>query len=147
MSAPDAQSWREEAELVVEGLESAEALWNEGQRSAAATLSERVYTDRFEPRIEPALREMEGPEAAALVEYSFGQLRVVLEGVDRTKVEARIDEIERRTRAVGEAAERAFPPPGQAPVAPAPRADVRPIVPSVPPAWDLADEPTAPEEP
>ena len=52
--APHASSWQQEAELVVEGLESVEALWNEEQRAAAGTLAERVYTERFEPRIEVA---------------------------------------------------------------------------------------------
>jgi hypothetical protein len=137
--APDAQSWKEEAELVVEGLEAVEALWNEGQKSAAGTMAERVYTERFEPRIEPALREMEGPEAAATVEYAFGQLRVVLDGKDRARVEASINELERRARAIGEAAERAFPPPGEAPKPPPPPKDVRPLVPDVPPAWELGD--------
>ena len=137
--APHASSWKQEAELVVEGLESVEALWNEEQRAAAGTLAERVYTERFEPRIEVALREMEGPDATAQVEYQFGQLRFALEGRDRTKVEARIEALERRVRVIGDAAERAFPPPGQDVVAPSPPADVRPIVPKVPPAWELGD--------
>ncbi len=144
---PDAQSWPQEAELVVDGLHAVESLWNEGQASAAGTMAERVYTERFEPRMEPALREMEGPDAAAQLEYAFGQLRVVLDGRDRVRVEASVDDLERRVRAVGEAAERAFPAPGAAPTLPAPRADVRPIVPEVPPAWEVDDAAPTEAEP
>ena len=144
--APVTHSWKDEAELVVEGLESVKALWDQDQKPAARTMAERVYTERFEPRIEPALREMEGPGETAKVEYTFGQLQLVLEGKDRAAVESQLSDLERRTRAVGEAAERAFPPPGQAAAPPPPPKNVRPMVPDVPPAWeaDHAPPPAAP---
>lgn len=140
--APEAHSWKDEAELVVRGLEDVQALWESGQKPAARTLADRVYSDRFEPRIEPALREMEGDHATAEVEYAFALLAVSLDGKDRTKVETRVEALERRVRSVAEAAERAFPPPGKAAAPPAPPKEVRPLVPDVPPAWE-AGEPAA----
>lgn len=144
VTAPTAHSWKDEAELVVDGLEEVKALWDQGQKSAAKTLAERVYTERFEPRIEPALREMEGPKETAQVEYGFAQLQLALDGKDRAALEERISTLERRTRAIGEAAERAFPPPGQAAAPPPPPKDIKPIVPDVPPAWEV-DKAPAPE--
>jgi hypothetical protein len=144
--APHAQSWPQEAELVVDGLHAVEALWNEGQRAPAGILAERVYTERFEPRMEPAIRKMEGPDAVVEIEYAFGLLRLALDGKDSAKVESSVDSLARTVRAAGEAAERAFPPPGVAPVIEAPRPDVRPIVPEVPPAWEI-EEGAAPEVP
>ncbi len=137
VAAPEAHSWKEEAELVVSGLEEVQGLWESGQRPAAKTLAERVYTDRFEPRLEPALREMQGQKETAKLEYAFGQLSIVLDGKDRTKVEARIDDLERQVRSVAEAAARAFPPPGEAAAPPAPPKEVRAIVPDVPPNWEM----------
>ncbi len=145
VDAPMAHSWKDEAELVVDGLEEVKSLWDQHQKSAAKTLAERVYTERFEPRIESALREMEGPIETAKVEYAFGQLQLVLDGKDRGVIEEQISDLERRTRAVGEAAERAFPPPGQAAAPPPPPKDVKPIVPDVPPAWEI-DKIPAPAE-
>ncbi len=123
------------------GLEEVQGLWESGQRPAAKTLAERVYTDRFEPRLEPAMREMQGANEAVKLEYAFGQLVVVLDGKDRTKVEARIDDLERQVRGVAEAAARAFPPPGEAAAPPAPPKEVRAIVPDVPPNWEVAGAP------
>lgn len=140
VTAPVAHSWKDEAELVVQGLEEVKALWDQGQKSASKTLAERVYTERFEPRIEPALREMEGAKEAAQVEYSFAQLQLALDGKAREAVEEQIGDLERRTRTIGEAAERAFPPPGQAAAPPPPPKDVKPIVPDVPPAWEEGRE-------
>ena len=137
--APESHTWSGEAELVVSGLEDVEAMWESGQKVAAKTLAERVYTDRFEPRLEPALREMEGPTETAAVEYGFAQLLVALDGKDRAKVALRVETLERRARAIGEAAARAFPPPGQAVAAPPPRKDSRPIVPDVPANWELGE--------
>lgn len=137
--APEAHTWPDEAELVVKGLEDVERMWESGQKSAAATLAERVYAERFEPRLEPALREMEGPTEAAAVEYGFGQLLVALAGKDRAKIALRVDTLQRRTRAIAESAARAFPPPGQAPEAPPPPKDVRPLVPDVPANWEQGE--------
>ena len=134
--APESHTWSDEAELVVSGLEDAERLWESGQTGPARTMAERVYTDRFEPRLEPALREIEGPAETAAVEYEFGRLLVALDGKDRKKVTARVDVLERRVRQVGDAASRAFPPPGTAPTPPPPPKDVRPIVPNVPANWE-----------
>ncbi|MSQ03286.1 MAG: hypothetical protein EXR71_15575 [Myxococcales bacterium] len=147
VTAPDAHSWNDEADLVVRGLDEVQSLWESGQRPAAKTLADRVYTERFEPRMERALRGIEGPQAAAQVEYAFGQLILVLDGKDRARVEERVDTLALRIRSIAEAADRAFPPPGQAAAPPAPPADVRPVVPDVPPAWEAAEplgEPAAP---
>ena len=143
VAAPMAHSWKDEAELVVAGLEEVKGLWDQGQKPAAKTAAENVYTDRFEPRIEPALREMEGPKETAKVEYGFAQLQLALDGKDRTVIEEQISDLERRTRSIGEAAERAFPPPGQAAAPPPPPKDVKPIVPDVPPAWEIDKAPAA----
>lgn len=147
--APETHSWQQEAELVVSGLAEVLQLWDQSQQPAARTLAERVYTERFEPRLEPALEQMEGPKETAVVEYSFGQLEVALEGKDRGVIDERISLIDRRMRAIAESAERAFPPPGQAASAPPPPKDVKPIVPDVPPNWetDNVAEPIAPAQP
>ena len=139
VTAPEAHSWKDEAELVVRGLDEVQALWEAGQRPAAKTLADRVHTERFEPRMEPALREIEGPRAAAQVEYNFGQLVLVLDSKDRARVEERVDALALRMRGIAEAADRAFPPPGQAAAPPAPPTDVRPVVPDVPPAWEATE--------
>lgn len=141
VTAPEAHSWKDEAELVVKGLQDVQALWEAGQRPAARTLADRVYSERFEPRIEPALRSMEGEQAAAEVEYAFALMVVSLDSKDRTRVEDRIDTLERRVRAIAEAAERAFPPPGTPAAPPAPPKEVRPLVPDVPPAWEAGEPP------
>lgn len=139
VAPPDTHTWADEAQLVVAGLHDVETLWEAGQKSAAKTLAERVYTDRFEPRLEPALREMEGAKSAAIMELSFGHLQLALGGKDRGKVADRVESIERRVRVVAEAAARAFPPPGQPALPPPPPKDVRPLVPDVPANWELGE--------
>lgn len=141
VTPPEAHSWNAEAELVVAGLESVQSLWEAGQRPAAKTMAERVYTERFEPRLEPAMRQMDGPKTAAQLEYSFGWLATVLDGKDRARVEAHVDELQRRVRGVAEAATSAFPPSGEPVVAPVEKSEALPVVPDVPPNWESVPEP------
>ncbi len=141
VTPPEAHSWKAEAELVVAGLESVQSLWEAGQRPAAKILAERVYTERFEPRLEPALRQMDGPKAAAQFEYSFGRLTAVLDGKDRARVESQVDALQRQVRGVAEAASSVFPASGQPVAAPAPKSEAYPVVPDVPPNWEAVPEP------
>jgi hypothetical protein len=96
-----------------------------------------VYSERFQPHLEPAVREMDGPAHCAELEFEFGRLLVALEGRDGARVTAGIEGLEQRLRTVGDAAARAFPPPGIGPVeSPKPGEQVRPTVPDVPPNWE-----------
>ena len=141
--APEVHSWQDEAKLVVEGREEVERLWSEEQRTAARTLAERVYTDRWEPRLEPAQREVDGVVATAETEYAWGQLFAELErrgGKD--KVAERIAALEDKARSVAEAAARTFPSPPDV-NAPPPMPEStgsKPIVPSIRPAWEAPEE-------
>lgn len=137
--SPDVHSWKEEAELVVSGLEEVRTLWTANQREAARVMAERVYTERWEPQLEQAVRQAEGPEQALALEYRFGLLMQDLKGNPNPKALAeRIERLEQTVREVGEKAARAYPPPGAAPVAPvdpdAPPS--RPLVPTLRPAWE-----------
>jgi hypothetical protein len=138
--APATHSWQDEARLVADGLNEVERLWEQDQRKAARMLAERVYTERWEPRLERAERELEGPVRATRSEYAWGQLLVALEG--RTKLDAvkeRTAAVEDRARQVAEAAARSYPPPPEVD-APAPLPVLapgsKPVVPSVRPAWE-----------
>ncbi|MBM4392772.1 MAG: hypothetical protein FJ090_16735 [Deltaproteobacteria bacterium] len=143
-AAPASHTWADEAELVVKGLDEVEALHAQGQKSAARTMSARVYTDRYEPRLEPALRKAEGEGAVLELEYEFGQLTLALDSNDPKVVEARVAALQRRVRAVADAAKAAVPPPGSTPAAEAaPRREARPEVPDVPPNWEAGEAPAA----
>lgn len=154
--APETHTWKQEGELVVEGLEEVERLWKAGNRDAARVLAERVYTERWEPRLEEAARRMGGTgpvvdlepagemgQAAEMgqvieMEYAFSLLLVELEGNGRD-LESKVHDLEERTRMVAEAAGRSFPAPASAglPAPPPAAADgSRPIVPDVKPAWE-----------
>lgn len=141
--APEAHSWQDEAKLVVDGLEEVEDLWSQDQRTAARTLAERVYTDRWEPRLEPAEREIEGPVLTAASEYAWGQLLVELDRrAGKDKVVERIAALEDKTRSLAEAAARKFPSPPDVD-APPPMPEStgsKPIVPSVRPRWEAPEE-------
>lgn len=142
--APETHSWKEEGELVVAGLEEVEALWKAGNKDAARVLAERVYTERWEPRLEQAARNMDGPAAVVETEYAFSVLLLELEGNGRD-IEDKIHALEERSRAVADAAARAFPPPESAglPVAPAPSGEgTKPIVPDVKPNWETEGDAT-----
>lgn len=135
---PEVHSWEEEGALVAQGLGDVERLWKGGQREAARTLAERVYTERWEPRLEPAARKLAGPLAGAEVEYAFGQLLVELEG-SGTRLGERVDTVEKRVLGVAAEAARAYPPPtaaGAAPPPPLPAEGSKPIVPEARPAWE-----------
>jgi hypothetical protein len=141
--APEAHSWPDEGKLVVAGLEEVEALWGQNQRAAARTLAERVYSERWEPRLERAQRESEGPTKSTETEYAWGQLFLELErrgGKDH--VAERIAALEDTSRQVAEAAARSFPSPPEV-NAPPPLPEVasgsKPVVPSVRPAWEAAE--------
>lgn len=135
--APDTHGWKEEGDLVVAGLTEVRHLWREGHKDAARVYAERVYTERWEPRLEPALQQMEGPLRTLEIEYRFGQLIWSLERTTPLKqIEADVQKLEQDVRTVADAAGRAFPPPGTAPQPPASTNTTRPIVPDVPPAWE-----------
>lgn len=127
---------------MVSGMTDAERLWNAGQRGAARTAAERVYTERWEPRLEGALRQTKGPLATDAVEYAFGQVLVEMEGNSREKVTARVDAVNARVREVAIDAAAAFPPPGSAAIAPVakPREGVKVLIPDVPPNWEKGEE-------
>ncbi len=135
VAPPETHSWKHEGELVVAGLEDVKRMWRAGQREAARTLAERVYTERWEPRLEPALRTAKGDVEAARAEYSFGLLLAELEGNGARALE-RIAQLEELARAVATEAAREWPTTdGTAP--PPPAADgSKPVVPDVRPAWE-----------
>lgn len=147
VTAPAAHSWAQEGELVVSGLHDAERMWTAGQRGAARTAAERVYTERWEPHLEGALRQTKGPLAVAAVEYSFGQVLVEMEGYSREKVTARVDAVNARVREVAVEAGAAFPPPGTAVTAPVPipREGVKALTPDVAPNWEQGEQAPAGE--
>ncbi len=149
---PEVHGWKEEGELVVDGLEEVERLWRAGQKEAARTLAERVYTERFEPRLEPALVRGKGELEAMRLEHAFGLLFVELEGRGQGAL-ARIAKLEEDVRAVANDAALTFPtPPGVgAPAIPKAAEGSTPIVPDVRPAWErpagAAAAPAAPAAP
>ncbi len=135
-------SWKEESALVVAGLDEVRSLWTADQREAARVLAERVYTERWEPQLEVAVRKMEGPERALVLEYRFGTLMFVLKGNPTPAALAQhIAELQQIVREEGDKAARAFPPPGVAAAAPvdpdAPPS--RPVEPKLLPAWEDAE--------
>jgi hypothetical protein len=134
---PEVHGWKEEGELVVDGLEEVERLWRAGQKEAARTLAERVYTERFEPRLEPALVRAKGDLEAMRMEHAFGMLFVELEGRGQGAL-ARIATLEEDVRGVANAAAAEFPtaPGVGAPAVPQAAEGSTPIVPDVRPAWD-----------
>lgn len=137
---PELHGWKEEGDLVVNGLAEVKALWKAGQREAARKLAEQVYTERWEPRLERAAQQMD-PDASRQTEFAFGLLLVELETRGgRDHVDERIRTVDERVEAVTRAAQQAFPPPGAAGAPPTAEADAptRPIVPPVAPAWEEA---------
>jgi len=141
VSAPETHSWKEEGQLVVDGLEQVKKLYREEQRDAARVLAERVYSERFEPRLEPALARMKGESERARVEYSFGQLLLALEGRGKKAIDL-IATLQATATAIAADAQRAIPAPGEAtaPVVTAKPEDLKPIVPDVKPNWEKGIE-------
>jgi hypothetical protein len=142
--APEAHAWKDEAELVSEGLREVVSLAEGGSRPAARVMAERVYTERFEPKLEPALRQIEGPVAAAEVEYTFGLLMLDLEGAaPPNRIEDRVRTLDTRVRAIAESAARSFPSPSDlaAPPPPRPEEGSKPVVPDVKPKWEAGQDP------
>jgi hypothetical protein len=136
--APETHSWKDEGELVIQGLDEVEDLWKQGQKEAARTLAERVYTDRWEPQLERAVERSSPPEERMRLEYQFGLLMADLEGKG-TSVSDRVHELQEEVRVVADTAARNFPPPASAglPAPPPPASEgSHPIVPDVKPAWD-----------
>ncbi len=141
--APETHTWKDEGELVVEGLEEVERLWKAGNKDASRVLAERVYTERWEPRLEEAARRMDGTAGSTLppvveIEFAYSLLLVELEGNGRD-LERKVHDLEETTRAVADAAARSFPPPESAglPAPPAAASDgSHPIVPDLKPAWE-----------
>jgi hypothetical protein len=146
ITAPDTHSWDEEGELVIQGLHQVEVLWDQKQPEAARMMAERVYTERWEPQLEPACREMDGPEKAMAVEYDFGLLLNDLKGnPSRDKVDQRIQTITQAVRKVATNAHLRYPPIGEHPTAPnADAAPSRPIVPQQIPNWERDAHPEEP---
>ncbi len=138
--APETHPWKDEGQLVIDGLEEVKRLYKAGNKDAAKVLAERVYTERWEPRLEPAARQMEGVGPAIEVEYAFSLLFLEIEGNGRD-LEGRVRTLEESARAVADAAGRRFPPPASAglPALAPPAADgSRPIVPAVRPNWEAS---------
>lgn len=136
--APETHTWQEEGELVVAGLEEVEHLFKAGNKEASRVLAERVYTERWEPRLEVAARKM--PEVGSVVEteYAFSRLFVELEGNGRD-IDDKVHSLQETARAVAGAASRAFPPPdsaGQAVAPSPPGGGSKPMVPDIRPAWE-----------
>ena len=151
-TAPVVESWEAEGQLVVEGLERVESFLLQGQRDSAYTLAERVYTDRWEPRLERATLLLDGPDASIRMEYAFSQLLWELSrssppgrpppapalALDRiARLEADVKEIAKRAQA-------AYPPPGKAAAAPDAPVGTSVIVPDVAPAWEQGAAAIAP---
>ena len=137
--APATHSWDEEGDLVAQGLLQVQELWEQKQPEAARTLAERVYTDRWEPELERACREMNGPVKTMEIEYQFGLLLSDLKGnPNRDKLDQRIHGIEDMVRKVATDARFKYPPIGEnlgaAPPKDAPSS--RPIVPDQIPNWE-----------
>jgi hypothetical protein len=105
--APETHTWKEEGELVVQGLEEVEALHKAGNRQAARVLAERVYTERWEPRLEQAARRMDATANGPVIEteYAFAVLMLELDGNGRD-LEAKVHTLQEKTRAIAEAAAR-----------------------------------------
>ena len=141
VAAPETHSWKEEGQLVVDGLEQVKKLYRDEQRDAARVLAERVYSERFEPRLEPALAQMKGDAERARVEYGFGQLLLALEGRGKKPVEL-IATLQATATSIAADAQRAIPASGEAaaPVVTAKPEDLKPIVPDVKPNWEKGIE-------
>ncbi|MFZ5478831.1 MAG: hypothetical protein ACOZNI_18810 [Myxococcota bacterium] len=135
VTPPEAHSWKAEGELVVEGLAEVERLWKAGHREAARTMAERVYTERWEPRLEPVVEQVRGEAERARLEYAYGLLLLELEG-NGAKVGDRVHALQETAREMSAEAARAFPDPTAAPPPPPPKEGSRPIVPDVRPAWE-----------
>lgn len=142
VTAPETHSWKEEGQLVVEGLEQVKRLHRQAQDEAARVYAQRVYTERFEPRLEPALAKLRGEPERVRLEYAFGQLFAYV-GAHSNKTVEHIGRLEQSVLALAGDAQRAFPPQGTpaAAVAPADESALRPIVPPAVPNWEKGMEP------
>ena len=133
--APETHSWKVEGALVIEGLDEVERLWKAGNKDAARTLAERVYTERWEPRLERATATVPGGLDTTRMEYQFGLLFADLEG-NGSNVSERIDALQEMTRKVAVDAAHTYPDAAGAPPPPAAMEGSKPIVPDVRPAWE-----------
>ena len=148
ITAPPTHSWDEEGELVIQGLHQVQELWEQKQPEAARTLAERVYTERWEPELERASREMNGPEKTIVIEYQFGLLLSDLRGnPSRDKVEQRVHAIQDMVRKVASDAHFRYPPIGEQPGAPPVIGAVtsHPIIPDQIPNWERDVHPEEPQ--
>jgi hypothetical protein len=140
--APDTHTWKDEGQLVVDGIEEVQRLYKAGNKDAAQVLAERVYTDRWEPRLEQAARRIPDGKPVIEIEYAWSRLFVELDGPGRN-LEEQAHDLEETVRNVADAAGRAFPPPAESGLpAPPPAASEgsHPIVPDVPPNWERPAE-------
>lgn len=147
ITAPPTHSWDEEGELVLQGLDQVERLWEQKQPEAARTLAERVYTERWEPELERACREMNGPEKTMAIEYQFGLLLTDLKGnPSREKLDLRVHAIQDMVRKVAADARFRYPPIGEVvTTTPPPEGTVsRPIIPNQIPNWERDAHPEEP---
>lgn len=139
ITAPATHSWDEEGDLVVQGLHQVQELWEQKQPDAARTLAERVYTERWEPELERACREMNGPEKTLAIEYQFGLLLADLKGnPSRDKLDQRVRAVQELVRKVAADARARYLPSGQQ-AGPLPAGEPpvsHPIIPNEIPNWE-----------
>lgn len=150
-TAPVVESWEAEGQLVVDGLERVENLLLQEQRESAHILAERVYTDRWEPRLERATTLLDGPDAALRMEYAFGQLLWELSRTgpnQRVPPPAlaldRIAKLEAEVKNIAKRAQTAYPPPGKPPEASPETVGASVVVPDARPAWEQGSAAVAP---
>ena len=150
-TAPVVESWEAEGQLVVDGLERVENLLLQEQRESAHLLAERVYTDRWEPRLERATTLLDGPDAALRMEYAFGQLLWELSRTgpnQRVPPPAlaldRIAKLEAEVKNIAKRAQTAYPPPGKPAEASPETVGASVVVPDARPAWEQGAAAVAP---
>lgn len=140
VTAPEVHSWKEEGQLVIDGLEQVKQLYRDDQRDAARVLAERVYSERYEPRLEPALVRIKGERERLQLEYAFGQLVVMIDTRNKHTLE-HLGTLESKVTQVALDAQHAFPTPGET-VVPATTEEnsLKPLVPDVRPNWERGIE-------
>ncbi len=150
-TVPVVESWEAEGQLVVDGLERVENLLLQEQRESAHLLAERVYTDRWEPRLERATTLLDGPDAALRMEYAFGQLLWELSRTgpnQRVPPPAlaldRIAKLEAEVKNIAKRAQTAYPPPGKPAEASPEPVGASVVVPDARPAWEQGAAAVAP---
>ncbi|MED5369794.1 MAG: hypothetical protein VX899_02160 [Myxococcota bacterium] len=88
--------WEARALTVQAGLAEAEALHQQGDRSAAQALVRDVYLGSFEPELEVLIREQSSAAQATELEYRFGLLEQAMGRKDAERVSELRLELEQR---------------------------------------------------